>query len=346
VRRFSLFALLIVATSIFGSACVKKISVAESLPLRRNFTVEELVSRINAYAQAQTYSSQADLTVVNYFTKNQSKADEYPQATGLLRLQRPENIRMQVTFFSAEVADMVTDGEKFRVAIYRPEDKRQFIYGSNLKHFDRMDMGELKGAKDPRVEEAGGLINMRPQHITEAFLIKPVANDDHTSVFNEEIRQEETIIDVNRKKRLVARVYYVVYVLEHKDDGKVELRRKFWFDRTQDNTPLVRQQIFENGGGKESSDIRYAGWSVPSGNQLQWPLDVTIDRRLDGYKLHLKISESSLEINGEMTDQTFVLENHKNLKELNLDEPRETRADEQHKSSPPENANRRRQTNQ
>lgn len=346
MRRFSLFAFLIVVTSFFGSACVKRISIAEKLPVRAELSTDQLIDRINDYAEVKTYFSQGTLTVVNYFTSSNSKADQYPQATGLVWLQRPQNIRMRVSFLGTDVTDMTTDGEKFRVAIYRPDDKRRFIYGSNLRKFDRMEVGEFKDSKDPRIEQAGGLVNMRPQHITEAFLVKPIVKDGHTGTFVEQVKAEENLLEPGKKKRLVERTYYVLYVLERNDEGQLKLRHKFWFDRTQENTPLVRQQIFENGGGKLTAEVSYGNWIQNPGSNTRWPLDVTIDRREDGYRLRLQIEKDSLEINGDMTDTTFLLENTKGLKELNVDENRDARAGQQLRAAPSENANRRRLSNE
>lgn len=206
-----------------------------------------------------------------------------------------------------------------------------------------MDMGEFKDSKDPRIEQAGGLVNMRPQHITEAFLIKPIVDKELT--FIEQVKLESELLEPGKKKRLVERTYYVLYVLERTTEEKLKLRHKFWFDRTQDNTPLVRQQIFENGGGVLTSEVSYANWFQPSDSSIRWPLDVTINRREDGYRLRLQIEKDSLEINGQMSAATFILENTEKLKELNVDEDRDARAGQQPSSAPHENANRRRPSN-
>jgi hypothetical protein len=302
--------------------CVRKVKVAEELPVRPDISTEDLIKRINSYAEVETFLAQTDIYVRNYFTGVGDKADEYPSASGLLRLQRPENIRMYVSFYSARVADMVTDGKDFKVAIYRPESKRRFIYGSNLQGIDRLDESELKALKDPQLKEAGGLANMRPQHITDAFLIKPVMENEKTAIFREEVRQEETLQETNKKKRQVVRTYAVIYVLERSDEGQFFLRRKFWFDRTTVGSPLVRQQTFENGIGKLASDIIYEGWLQISGSSLPWPQKVSIDRHRDGYRLEIRPEMDSIEVNGELPGTTFVLENTEGLPEVDLDKPR------------------------
>ncbi|HSE96682.1 MAG TPA: hypothetical protein VLD57_00340, partial [Blastocatellia bacterium] len=173
---------------------------------------------------------------------------------------------------------------------------------------------------------AGGLLNMRPQHLTDAFLIKPTALSDQTEVFREEVRQDEIETQSSKKKPRVERTYYVLYVLERNSTGFLELRRKYWFDRTQRDTPLVRQQTFENGGGKVSSDIIYADWFVVSGTNRRWPARVIVDRRNDGYRIELTLVKETVEINLELPGTTFVLENTEGLKEVDLDATRKIQA--------------------
>src|SRR5215216_2045772 len=227
VRSFRLFALLIVAVVLLGSACVRKVTVNEVLPVNTPLTTDELINRINAYSEVKTFAAQADVVVRNYFTGVGTKAEEFPQATGLIRFQRPESTRMRVTFLSKKVADMVSDGHSFRLALYYPNDKRRFVYGSNLTDFERMNLEEVKGAKDPQLSQAGGLVNMRPQHITNSFLVKAITPECRNHVFREEVRQVEPDTRPGKKNRLVERTYYVVYVLDQDEKGQAKLRRKF-----------------------------------------------------------------------------------------------------------------------
>jgi len=317
--RYLLFALIGVA-ALAGSGCVRRVNVNELLPVNEALTTEQLIDRINAYGQIQTFSAQTNVTVWNYFTGEGAKADEFPQATGLIRFKRPEDTRMNVTFIGAKVAEMVSDGHNFKLAMYRPQDKRRFIYGTNLTDLERLNASEIKQTKDPELTKAGGLVNMRPQHITDSFLIKPIVESDRSSVFREEVRQVEA--GVRKKNRLVERSYYVIYVLERDEKAQLKLRRKFWFDRSQTGTPLVRQQTFENGGGRLSSDVLYSNWFTEQNSSLALPGRVIIDRRNDGYRLDLRLEVETVEVNAELPITTFRLENTEKLEELNLDAPR------------------------
>jgi hypothetical protein len=313
----------------FASGCVRRVTVAEVVPIQEAVSTEELVNRINSYSEVRTFSAQAYVLVRNYFTGVGTKADEFPEANGAIRLQRPANIRMQVKapVISSRVADMVSDGQQFRLAIFYPSSKRQFVRGSNLKDLDRMGVDEIKDMTDPEMVRAGGLINMRPQHVTDAFLIKSTEINDRTEVFREEVRQDDVTGASGKKKKPVERTYYVLYVLERNDKGFLDLRRKYWFDRTQRDTPLVRQQIFENGGGKVSSDITYSDWFTISGTSRKLPAKVIVDRRSDGYRIELTLEKETVEINLDLPETTFVLENTEGLKEVNLDAPRKLQAE-------------------
>src|SRR3989442_2147812 len=210
--RYVLF-LLTTAAALFGSACIRRVSINELLPINDQLSTDQLINRINSYKQIQTFSAQADVTVRNYFTGEVDKADEFPAATGLIRFKRPDDTRMNVTFIGAKVAEMVSDGQKFKLAVYRPQEKRRFIYGSNLADIERMNASAIKETKDPQLTKAGGLINMRPQHITDSFLIKPITASDRPNAFREEVRQVEADTRPGKKDRLVERSHYALYGL-------------------------------------------------------------------------------------------------------------------------------------
>jgi len=299
-----------------------------------------LVDRINSYSQLVSFSAQSSIEVKVYFAT--AASDKYPAGNLLISLQRPEKIRMIVTApapLTRDIADMTSDGSQFRLAVYYPTEKRAFIHGSNLGDYKRINEQELKETADPRLRNAGALANIRPQHLTEAFLIRPIAEDGRTDFFREELTQLEPSDHADKKSPLVRRAYYVLYVLDHHDNGKSALRRKFWFDRTRPGTPLVRQQTFENGGGKLGSDIFYTGEFKVNASQKSWPTTTVIDRLNDGYSLALELDPDSIQINGEMPATAFRLENVQQLKEIDLDQPTKAEADRSKDHQPPPNKN-------
>jgi hypothetical protein len=310
---------LVVTAAMLGSACVRKVAVPEPLPVQPPVPTDELMARINSYRDINGFAAQVEIQVVDYFTGKAGEARKFPAANGLIRLQRPENIRMLVSapVISKKIADMASDGHQFRLAIYWPDDKRVFVRGSNLAEYSRLEAEQILHTQDPRLREAGALVNIRPQHLTDAFLIKPIDSNGQTEFFREEVRQ----IESGAKNKMVWRTYYVIYVLERGQGQRSYLRRKFWFDRTQFGTPLVRQQVFGNGDGRLASDIFYSDFFRDPGSQRLWPRRVRIERPGDGYGLTIIVEKDSAEINPQLPSAAFLLENTEGLREVDLDQP-------------------------
>jgi len=317
LKRLILSGLLVSALSAVG--CIRKsATLPQTLALHNPVSMDELVQRVNSYQDIRTVAAQVEIGVTDRYA-----GYRYNDADGALRLQRPEKIRLRITapIVNAEVVDMTSDGREFKSALFRPKDKAMFVHGSNSLKSVRAD--EIKNAEDPRLKEAGALANIRPQHIIDAFMIKPIETaDNKNEVFREQDIEIEPDTRPNKKGHFVNRTYYVLYVLERGDGGGVELRRKFWFDRTQAGTPLVRQQTFEDGDGRIASDIIYSDFFYPADSKWPWAQTVNIRRPNDGYEMLVRLADKdSIQINPELPLTTFVLENTEHLKELDLDHP-------------------------
>ena len=95
-----------------------------------------------------------------------------------LILQRPDKIRMLIQVgFGTRVADMVSESNRFRVAIYTPSEYRQFLLGTNDADYSAW-MQKLKGK-----EKESALSSARPFHFTEALMMRPIALNDPRFVF-------------------------------------------------------------------------------------------------------------------------------------------------------------------
>jgi hypothetical protein len=306
-----------------GSACIRREPVPEKLEIvDQAVPIETLVERINAYKDVTTLAAQVEIYVRD--TSDTTTAKVFPGANGAIRLRRPENILVHVTapIINSNIADLTSNGEQFRLAIYYPKDSRMFIHGRNLNELHRMTPEKIKVTKDPRLRDAGTLANIRPQHITDAFMIKPIADSANTVYFREEVMQTEDDTRPGKKGRQVERTYYVLYVLEQGEGGRLNLRRKFWFDRTQGGTPLARQQTFDNGDGKIGSDVAYAGTFRVKNSNLQMAKNIRIKRPNDAYEIWMVLDPDTVAVNLELPPTVFVLENKENLKDLDLDQPR------------------------
>ena len=336
MRRFYILASCLIFSALFSSGCIRRVSVPPVLPANEPVSTEALISRINAYDGVKTFGAQGTVSLRNYFTGVDSKVDDFPAGNGLFRLQRPSNIRLVVKapVINSHVADMVSDGQQFKLAMHYPTDHKRFLFGSNLKDYERMAADRTLHSSNADVNRVGGVVNMRPQHVTEALLIRPLEVNERTAIFREEIKQEEP----GKGKRRVVKSYSVLYVVERNDKSQLELSRKLWFDRTQPETPLARIQVFDTGTGKLASDITYADWVKVSDSNLAWPTRVTIDRMNDGYKLTLMFEKESIQPGVELTNRTFVLENTERFEEIDLDAPRKSSSGQTRK--PPQSGQR------
>ncbi|HUK90644.1 MAG TPA: hypothetical protein VLZ81_09620 [Blastocatellia bacterium] len=318
MRRIVILTTLVSALGAAG--CIRKsATLPQALAVQDQIPLDQLVDRINSYQNLRTTSAQITVTVTDLLASYR-----YSEANGALRLKRPESIRLKISapapFANADIADMASDGARFSLAVFRPRDKAVFVHGSNK--LGRMRADQIKDASDPRLKDAGALANIRPQHITDAFIIRPIAIGGNNEYFREEDRETEPDIRPNKKGHFVIRTYYVLYVLERGSSGLLHLRRKFWFDRTQTGTPLVRQQTFEDGDGKIGSDVVYSDFFYPANSEWPWAQAINIRRPMDGYEMLVRLaSKDSIEINAELPSTTFVLENTEHLKELDVDQP-------------------------
>jgi hypothetical protein len=317
-RRGILLAVLLAVVTTAG--CVRNVKVPILLPVQPALSLDELVERVNGYGKELQVSAPVTLQFRDRQGATTGKNKEYPAADGRLVLSRPDNIRLQVKFpvVGTKVADMASDGRKFQVKVFYPENKRKFIVGSNAGRYKRVEADSESA--DPALQRAGALANMRPQHLTEAFLIKSVALDGAETVyFLDEDRQVERDTRPGAKKNTeVERRYYVLTLLERIEGGpEARVTRRLWFDRTQSGTPLARQEVYE--AGRIATRVTYSGFFVTAAG-LAWPERVRIDRIDDGYSVDVIFERSEVEINGEpVLEGAFTLANTEGFEAVDLD---------------------------
>jgi hypothetical protein len=295
------------------------VSVPVELPTQAPLTTDALVARVNGLVGVERIQATVSLRFRDLRQAAEGKNKEYPAADGILILSRPESIRLRIKapFVGKRLADMVSDGTKFRLALYYPENKRRFVYGSNAGRYKRIEANTQ--TDNPELQRAGALANIRPQHLTDAFLLKPLTLDIPNGVFflDETRRIESDDRPGAKKTQQVVRHYYTLTMLERTGDGpEARVVRRLWFDRTRSGTPLVRQEVYEN--GELATDIRYEDYA-PSSSGTIWPQRVTIERVQDGYSVDVIFEPNALTINGELPEEVFNLKNEDNLEEVDLD---------------------------
>ncbi|MGI9037100.1 MAG: hypothetical protein ACR2GD_13825 [Pyrinomonadaceae bacterium] len=324
-----LFLLLIFALFLNGcSSLYKTKSETARLLKTENASKEQLIAEVNRFARVDSIHAKMDLKFENNAYADVGLTEKFRTADGDVIVQRPSNIflRVQVPLIKSDLAQMTSDGDKFRVAVLQDDaggKYKKFVLGSNNADYSKLreaiSQMDLKGGKAIR-QNVSAFANMRPQHFTEALLVRPT-DAEHLYV-QSEIAQDE--VDPSaRKKSPTARVlrgYYLLDELAKNADGDLKVTRRFWFDRV-GGIRLARQQIFDANGDIES-DIVYGSEGNLSDNPdyRNLPLRVEVTRPKEKYKMSLTYQSPESVTIGKMYNQdVFVLKNSWNLPEVDLD---------------------------
>ncbi len=235
-------------------------------------------------------------------------------------LKRPGNIRLiiQVPVAKTKLAEMVSDSEHFKVAIYYDKYKR-FLLGTNNADYSRW-REKLQSSKEA---QQSGFINARPFHFTDALLVRPLQVGKAGFVYSmqEELSEEPDTRPGAKKNARVIRSFYVISEMEITDTTKNIglLKRRFWFDRTS-QLQLKRQQVFDD-KGRLITDVRYSNYAkLNADSQVLRPSVIEVRRPYDQYSAELNFLAESTEFNLEDLPATaFVLENDQKLPETDLD---------------------------
>lgn len=289
---------------------------------------DQLMAEVNRFASVTSIRAKMYLKFEdNSFAQFGSK-EVYRSADGDVLVQRPANIylKVQVPIIKSDVAEMTSDGTKFRVAVLNAgkcADCRKFIVGTNDADYSRLQQnldsinGEVSGDIKQNVD---AFANLRPQHFTDAMLVRPT-DDKHTyAVSTTYLIEEDTTLDKKSPLRRVVRGYYLLDEFGRGEDGRLKIERRFWFDRV-GAIRLAKQQIFDKKGEIES-DIVYGreGKLTATGEYDRLPLQILVTRPQEKYSMRLTYqSPESVTIGKKYPETVFVLENSRGLPELDLD---------------------------
>lgn len=294
-----------------------------------NATQEQLISEVNRLAKVNSLRAKMDLKFEDNSFAEQGIAEKYKTADGEVVVQRPANIslKVQVPVIKYDVAQMTSDGTKFRVAILNDGGSgkyKKFVIGTNNADYAKLqqDLSVMEFENGKKLKEnVNAFANLRPQHFTDAMLVRPV-DTEQFSYLQSTFYQEESDSAQNKKSpvKLVVRGYYFLDEFRKNADGGLTISRRFWFDRV-GGVRLARQQIFDAKGEIES-DITY-GQEGNLGNDpafARLPLRIEVTRPKDKYKMSLTYqTPESVTIGKTYPLTAFVLQNTWNLPEVDLD---------------------------
>jgi outer membrane lipoprotein-sorting protein len=257
----------------------------------KNATLEQMVEFINANAEKlKTLKATVDIDS-SVLEQQKEKVTDNPQVAGYVLVRKPEMLRMRVLVpvVRNTMIDMVSDGQKFELAI---PPKSQFIVGSN---------------KQPAKPSPRPLYNLRPQHISDALLLKPIDQEKEIAV----LENTTEIVKDPKTHKDAEQLAYTVVVID-KDSNGYFLSRKIVFSRTD---LLPHEQSIYDRQGRLVTFARYENFGEYSG--VMFPAIVSIQRPIEGYGMTLSFVK--LDVNVPLTDEQFVLTQPPGSQLINVD---------------------------
>jgi outer membrane lipoprotein-sorting protein len=257
----------------------------------KDATLEQLVENINTNAEKlKTMKATVDIDS-SVLEEKKNRVKDYTQVPGLILVRKPEMLRMRIYFPVVHnvMADMVSNGKNFELA---SPIKSKFYVGSNQQ--------PVKPSPQP-------LENLRPQHISDALLLKPIEEGKEIAV----LESTTEVVKDPKTHKDVEQLAYTVLVVD-KDSTGHYLSRRIVFSRTD---LLPHEQSIYDRQGRLVTFVRYENFTEYSGISL--PAIVSIQRPIEGYGI--TISMVKLDVNVPLTDEQFVLTQPPGAQVINLD---------------------------
>jgi len=323
----SLIAVLI-AISV-GCSVHRTVEVPKPLAPLSTANANQLIDEVNGIAAVRSIHGKVDIQFEDTSFAASGIAEKYRTADGTITLQRPGKVYLviQVPLIAADVAQMTSDGEHFRIAIFKGDEKYQrFVRGTNNAVYGKLESERVDDKKNKQNKEAqtvSALSNLRPQHLTDAMLVRPIELRATSGLIysQTEFFQEEKDPKPGSNKR-VMRGYYLLDEVQPASEGMGHLLRRFWFDRVS-GIRLARLQTFD-GRGALITDVSYSDMKR-FGAEVDLPSRIDLTRPHDRYRITITYqAPESVKLNQDYPPDAFVLTNGRQLKEVDLDAPKKS----------------------
>lgn len=314
--------LLSTGCGLFGAK--RKITVPQLLTPLADANKDRLIQEVNRLSTVKSIHGKVDIQFEDTSFASSGVADQYRLVDGTITLQRPGKIYLVIQFTFVDIAQMASDGERFSVAVLKGADKyKRFVKGTNNANYPKLDTNgttsTANNEKQKETETVSALSNLRPQHLTDAFMIRPIESNNSLIYAQSQFFNEEA--DIRRQAKKGARIMRGYYLLEEfsMDGGDAKLLRRFWFDRVS-GIRLARVQTYDDRGALITDVSYFNEKTLGSSTTASLPSRIEITRPQDQYKLSISYQDSaSVELNREYGPKAFVLENKWQLPEVDLD---------------------------
>jgi hypothetical protein len=345
-RRAALLLLLValaaVATGCGVFSAKKTVSVAPVLTPLVKADTAQLFAEINRAATPRSVRGKIDVQFLDTSFAECGVVDKYRTAEGDVIIQRPGQVYLSIKApFGVKIAEMTSDGSKFWVAVYQGEERfRRFVHGTNAARYgrisddgngatataaagDKPDCGDGNNKRDEKSMQrtVSSLSSLRPQHLTDALMVPPVAAAGSNLIYaqSESFEEEPDTRPGAKKDARVVRGYYVLVELEPSGEGRARVTRRFWFDRVGAGVRLARVQNYD-AEGQLMTDVVYRDPRPFGAGQQRLPATVELTRPQDRYSIRISFqTPEEAVIDKQFDPDIFILQNTSDLKEVDLD---------------------------
>jgi hypothetical protein len=316
-------------SSLFGIK--RKVTVTPLLGPLTEASTQQLIAEVNRMAAVRSIRGKIDIQIEDTSFAESGVAEKYRTADGTVYLQRPGQIylKIQAPFVGTNIAEMTSDGERFRVAVLQGDEKyKRFVRGTNNAVYPKLEMDEQrptdkKGGRGNGERTVSTLSNLRPQHFTNALMVSAIQPRDVSGlvyVRTEFYQDEQDTRPRAKKGERVVRGYYLLDEIAPGGETGGRLVRRFWFDRVS-GIRLARMQTFDDNGMLDS-DVSYTDpKNFGEDGRLVMPSRIELTRPHDRYKLSVSYqAPEAVVFDREYQSNVFLLENKWQLPEVDLDE--------------------------
>jgi hypothetical protein len=319
----------VAAILLFNTGCglfgaKRKISVPQLLTPLAQANRDRLIQEVNRLSTVKSIHGKVDIQFEDTSFASSGIADQYRLVDGTITLQRPGQIYLVIQFTFVDIAQMASDGQRFSVAVLQGNERyKRFVKGTNSAIYPKLDTDAnhtTTSKQKTEKETVSALSNLRPQHLTDAFMIRPIEPSTPSIYVQSEFFQEES--DTRRQAKKgdrVMRGYYLLEEFSQPQGSEAKISRRFWFDRVS-GIRLARVQTYDDRGSLITDVAYFNEKTLGSGPTASLPSRIEITRPQDQYKLSITYQDAaSVDLNREYAPKAFVLENRWQLPEVDLD---------------------------
>src|SRR5712671_5611858 len=146
VKKLKLVTISILAALILAPACSlvhNRVETEKLLTPLASANTSDLISAVNKLVSVRSIHGRVDIQFEDTSFATSGISEKYRTADGSITLQRPGKVLLvvQTPVIPSDVAQMTSDGEHFRIAILKGDEKyHRFVRGTNSAVYPKLDV--------------------------------------------------------------------------------------------------------------------------------------------------------------------------------------------------------------